>query len=72
MLFVSRSAQTAQVIAGPNESQLHNISLVNATFAVRQMLNSILSDQREFLTESGKQTLASEILIPIFAQIKEA
>ena len=72
----------SQVIAGPNEHQQQNVALVNATFSICQMLSAILSDQREYFSESAKQTIISTvdsceqlmetILEPAFSAVADA
>ena len=56
---VNRSHQTAQIISGPNELQIQNLHLANSLYFLQSSLDSIISENRDYLSEETKIILTN-------------
>ena len=56
---MNRSHQTAQIISGPNELQIQNLHLANSLYFLQSSLDSIISENRDYLSEETKIILTN-------------
>ena len=56
---VNRSHQTAQIISAPNEAQIQNLHLANSLYFLQSSLDSIISENRDHLSEDTKIILTN-------------
>ena len=54
---IHRTTQTSQVIQAPSESQQHNVSFANCLFFLSSSLDSIMSENRDQMTQDVKMVL---------------
>jgi len=77
---INRSPHTNQIISSPNDAQIQNVELANSLFYLHKYIDSIISENRDHLSQDSKcvliiakdqlDQLMESILSPLFSSVE--